>query len=251
MVTNGQKRFFGPFIAILTPVVVMYTCYDFSFTFFFKVLVVALILVVRTSNSVENWRHYEFLICATYLHFWPQHGRDKLLGQTRGIAQMMTPEPSLQQQNEGKMNHWTSQQMMRSNWCSRRLPSTAILVVTASTTFETGQGLVRRKRRWWGRRFADAVMAAAVVYTILGISTCEFLHVTQNCNYYLYEITWYGLCLRSSISASLLSRWIHEGRVRGDQEIRNWKNKNSLRPQFTTNFDDLGIITFLMMSSSK
>ena len=74
MVTNGQNRFFGPFIAILTPVVVMYTCYDFSFTFFFKVLVVALILVVRTSNSVENWRHYEFLICATYLHFWPQHG---------------------------------------------------------------------------------------------------------------------------------------------------------------------------------
>ena len=101
MVTNGQKRFFGPFIAILTPVVVMYTCYDFSFTFFFKVLVVALILVVRTSNSVENWRHYEFFICATSV-FWPQHGSYKLLGQTRGIAQMMTPEPSLQQQNEGK-----------------------------------------------------------------------------------------------------------------------------------------------------
>ena len=100
MVTNGQKRFFGPFIAILTPVVVMYTCYDFSFIFFFKVLIVALILVVRTSNSVENWRHYEFFICATSV-FWPQHGSYKLLGQTRGIAQM-TPEPSLQQQNEGK-----------------------------------------------------------------------------------------------------------------------------------------------------
>ena len=36
MVTNGQKRFFGPFIAILTPVVVMYTCYDFSFIYFFQ-----------------------------------------------------------------------------------------------------------------------------------------------------------------------------------------------------------------------
>ena len=161
MVTNGQKRFFGPFIAILTPVVVMYTCYDFSFIFFFKVIVVALILVVRTSNSVENWRHYEFFICATSV-FWPQHGSYKLLGQTRGIAQMMTPEPSLQQQNEGKMNHWTSQQMMRSNWWSRRLPSTAIVVVTASTTFETGEGLVRRGKRWWGRRFSDARRDAAL-----------------------------------------------------------------------------------------
>ena len=164
MVTNGQKRFFGPFIAILTPVVVMYTCYDFSFTFFFKVLVVALILVVRTSNSVENWRHYEFFICATYLHFWPQHGRDKLLGQTRGIAQMMTPEPSLQQQNEGKMNHCTSQQMMRSNWWSGVFP-------------QPPSSLLRRRQRlkparvWWGGGRGDeeddflthAVMPPSVV----------------------------------------------------------------------------------------
>ena len=148
------------------------------------------------------------------------------------------------------MNHWTSHQMMRSNWWSRRHPSTAILV-TASTTFERGEGLVREKEDEADDLLTHAVMPAPVVYTILGISTCEFLHVTQNCNYYLYEITWFGLCLRSSISTSFLSRWIHEGRVRGDQEIRNWKNKNSLRPQFTTNFDDLGIITFLMMSSSK
>ena len=171
MVTNGQKRFFGPFIAILTPVVVMYTCYDFSFTFFFKVLVVALILVVRTSNSVENWHHYEFLICATYLHFWPQHGRDKLLGQTRGIAQMMTPEPSLQQQNEGKMNHCTSQQMMRSNWWYLRLPSTAIRF-TASTTFEIGEGLVRRGRRWWGRRFSDTRRDSRPRWEYLHASFC-------------------------------------------------------------------------------
>ena len=154
MVTNGQKRFFGPFIAILTPVVVMYTCYDFSFTFFFKVLVVALILVVRTSNSVENWRHYEFLICATYLHFWPQHGRDKLLGQTRGIAQILTPEPSLQQQNEGKMNHWTSQQMMKSNWWSWRLPSTAIRCCGVNNVWnrpgfgEEGEEVMRQTIFW-------------------------------------------------------------------------------------------------------
>ena len=160
MVTNGQKRFFGPFIAILTPVVVMYTCYDFSFTFFFKVLVVALILVVRTSNSVENWRHYEFLICATYLHFWPQHGRDKLLGQTKGIAQMMTPEPSLQQQNERK--RWIIGLAIKW-WEAIDDP---VVFPQPPSSLRRQQGL-KQARVWWGRgggdEEADDLLTHAVI----------------------------------------------------------------------------------------
>ena len=145
MVTNGHKRFFGPFIAILMPVVVMYTYYDFLFIYFFQST--RRCAYFGGKNIKIRWKLtalWIFYLCYIPSVFWPQHGSYKLLGQTRGIAQMMTPEPSLQQQNEGKMNHWTPQQMMRSNWWNRCLPSTAIRV-TASTRFETCEGLVREE----------------------------------------------------------------------------------------------------------